>query len=146
MERMYMSVRDAARATGLSEYCIRNKIKANEIPYIKSGIKYLVNISALRDSSDNQIMRMDSSDRPGPIKLDMKELIMSKAKTPEEGEAAYKRWETFAALKLIEQLYKDKLISEKVYKSIILENAEAKDLWKFTGSLMHNGKRNGKRR
>ena len=141
MERKYMSIRDAAKVTGLSEYCIRNKIKANEIPYIKSGIKYLVDISRIKDSSDNQIIRVDYPEKPEPIKLDMKELIISKAETPEEGETAYKRWETFAALKLIEQLYKDKLISEKVYRSIILENADAKDIWKFSGINMYDKKR-----
>ncbi len=113
MERKYMSVPDAARATGLSEYCIRNKIKSNEIPYIKSGVKFLVDISAIKDSSSNGEMRADPLGKSAPIKLNMKKLIMSKAKTPEEGEAAYKRWETFAALKLIEQLYIDKQITEK---------------------------------
>ncbi len=40
---------------------------------------------------------------------------------------------TFAALKLIEQLYIDKKISEKVYRSIILENAAGDEIWRFTG-------------
>ena len=40
---------------------------------------------------------------------------------------------TFAALKLIEQLYIDKKISEKIYRSIILENAASDEIWGFTG-------------
>ena len=40
---------------------------------------------------------------------------------------------TFAALKLIEQLYMDKKISEKVYRSIILEKASDDQIRCFTG-------------
>ena len=39
----------------------------------------------------------------------------------------------FAALKLIEQLYIDGKISEKVYRSIILENASGDTIQRFTG-------------
>ncbi len=53
---------------------------------------------------------------------------------------------TFAALKLIEQLYKDKKISEKVYRSIISENAAASEIWRFTGFTTETRKRTGKKK
>ena len=53
---------------------------------------------------------------------------------------------TFAALKLIEQLYIDKKITEKVYRSIIKENAEAGDIWRFTGFATEARKVKGKRK
>ena len=53
---------------------------------------------------------------------------------------------TFAALKLIEQLYKDKKISEKVYRSIISENAAASEIWRFTGFTPETRKRTGKKK
>lgn len=48
MPRM-LSIKEAAQLSGLGEYCIRRMCKQNEIRYIKSGTKYLVNYDWLLD-------------------------------------------------------------------------------------------------
>lgn len=40
---VYMSINDAAKASGMSAHYIRDLAKANEISYHKSGMKYLIN-------------------------------------------------------------------------------------------------------
>lgn len=40
---IYMSINDAAKASGMSAHYIRDLAKANEISYHKSGMKYLIN-------------------------------------------------------------------------------------------------------
>ena len=40
---VYMSISDAAKASGMSAHYIRDLAKANEISYHKSGMKYLIN-------------------------------------------------------------------------------------------------------
>ena len=42
----YMSVREAARATGIAESLIRSKIKQNAIPGFYSGRKFVINVPA----------------------------------------------------------------------------------------------------
>lgn len=39
----YMSINDAAKASGMRAHYIRDLAKANEISYHKSGMKYLIN-------------------------------------------------------------------------------------------------------
>ena len=46
--------------------------------------------------------------------------------------AEYSAEHYFAALKLIEQLYKDGLISEQMLRSILNDHADVVDLSKFT--------------
>ena len=43
----FQSIEQAAETTGLSVYFLRQGCKANEIPFIKSGKKYLINVPAL---------------------------------------------------------------------------------------------------
>ena len=41
--KMFYSVTEVQRITGLSKHVIRNGIKSGKVPYIKSGNKYLIN-------------------------------------------------------------------------------------------------------
>ena len=43
----FMNVRDAARATGLSEYYLRKELDKGTIPHIKSGRCIMINVPAL---------------------------------------------------------------------------------------------------
>lgn len=43
----FQSIAAASRSTGLSVYFLRNGVKSGDIPHIKSGAKYLVNVPAL---------------------------------------------------------------------------------------------------
>lgn len=43
----FMSIEEAAETTGLSTFYLRNGCKAGSVPHVKSGKKYLVNVSAL---------------------------------------------------------------------------------------------------
>lgn len=47
MEKQFLKIRDAATATGLSQYFLRNGCKDGSVPHIKSGKVYLVNVPAL---------------------------------------------------------------------------------------------------
>lgn len=44
----FQKITDAARSTGLSSYFIRKGCKSGEIPHIRSGLTYYVNVPALR--------------------------------------------------------------------------------------------------
>lgn len=46
----FMSIEEAAETTGLSTFYLRNGCKAGSVPHVKSGKKYLVNVSALLQS------------------------------------------------------------------------------------------------
>jgi len=39
-----VSIGEAAKATGVSAYAVRQLVKQNQIVYIKAGVKYLVNL------------------------------------------------------------------------------------------------------
>ena len=40
--KLYMSVKEISKHSGLSEYAIRNLIANKEIPYIEAGRKFLI--------------------------------------------------------------------------------------------------------
>ena len=44
---IYLSVKDTARFTGLSEYFLRGKLKEGKIPHINSGNKIFIHIPSL---------------------------------------------------------------------------------------------------
>ena len=43
----FMNVRDAARATGLSQYYLRKELAKGTIPHLKSGRCIMINVPAL---------------------------------------------------------------------------------------------------
>lgn len=47
---VYHSIRETARITGLSEYFIRQQLKAGAVPGTYSGKKFLVNVPSLLES------------------------------------------------------------------------------------------------
>ena len=51
-EAMFQKIMDAAKITGLSPYFIRKGCKAGEIPHIRSGLTYYVNVPALLQKLD----------------------------------------------------------------------------------------------
>lgn len=50
----FMKIKDASRATGLSQYFLRRGCRAGTIPHIKSGTVYLINMPALLRLLDAQ--------------------------------------------------------------------------------------------
>lgn len=44
-----VTVKEAAKLTGMTEYFIRNKLRNNEIVYVKTGTKYLINFNLFID-------------------------------------------------------------------------------------------------
>ncbi len=48
------SIVEAAKEVGLSAYTIRRLIKENKIIYVRSGMKYLVNLDRLIDFLNGQ--------------------------------------------------------------------------------------------
>ena len=45
-EKIFVSIREAVKITGLSEFYLRQELRAGRVPYIKSGTKYLINLPA----------------------------------------------------------------------------------------------------
>ncbi len=43
----FQKIKDAAKATGLSQYFIRQGCKQGTVPHVKSGTVYLINVPAL---------------------------------------------------------------------------------------------------
>ena len=48
-EPRFASIRETSKLTGLSMYYIRRSVRNGEIPHIRSGEKYLINLSALAE-------------------------------------------------------------------------------------------------
>ena len=46
-QQPFQTIEQAAQTTGLSVYFLRQGCRANEIPYVRSGKKYLINVPAL---------------------------------------------------------------------------------------------------
>lgn len=59
---MFLSIKEVVKATGLSEYYLRQNIKAGKIPYIKSGNKILINMprlsATLNDMTDKSLVQL----------------------------------------------------------------------------------------
>lgn len=47
MEKAFMSIREAARVTGLGESYVRKGVKEKTIPFVMTGNKALVNVPLL---------------------------------------------------------------------------------------------------
>lgn len=48
----FMTISQAARVTGLSQYYLRNGCKDGSVPHIRSGEKYLINLPRLLEKLD----------------------------------------------------------------------------------------------
>ncbi len=48
--KMFMSIREMARFTGLGESYIRNEVKDGKVPYLMSGEKVLINVPMYLES------------------------------------------------------------------------------------------------
>jgi len=59
---MFLSIKEVVKVTGLSEYYLRQNIKAGKVPYIKSGNKILINMprlsATLDDLTDESLVRL----------------------------------------------------------------------------------------
>lgn len=60
LQHPYQKIPDACRATGLSQYFLRKGCRNGEVPHIRSGRTYYVNVPALLDKL---AMRTDKGDR-----------------------------------------------------------------------------------
>lgn len=45
---IYQSIKNTVKTLGVSEYFIRQRLKAGNLPHIKSGIKVLVDVNAFK--------------------------------------------------------------------------------------------------
>ncbi len=50
--KMFMSVRETARVTGLGESYIRKALKEGKVPHVKTGVKVLVNVPLYMEELD----------------------------------------------------------------------------------------------
>ena len=57
MEKLYTTVKETAEITGLSQWYIRERIKAGEIYYLQSGNKYMINLPRLLTQLDVESKR-----------------------------------------------------------------------------------------
>lgn len=59
MEKLFYTIRETAQTGILSEYALRILVKQNKIPYIKSGVKVLINyplfLQSLNEQSKNAV-------------------------------------------------------------------------------------------
>lgn len=59
---MFLSIKEVVKVTGLSEYYLRQNIKAGKVPYIKSGNKILINMprlsATLNDMTDKSLIQL----------------------------------------------------------------------------------------
>lgn len=46
-QQPFQTIEQAAQTTGLSTFYLRQRCRANEIPFVRSGKKYLINVPAL---------------------------------------------------------------------------------------------------
>lgn len=51
--KRFLSIKDAATVTGLSQYYLRAGCRDGSVPCIRSGRKYLVDVQALNSMFDN---------------------------------------------------------------------------------------------
>lgn len=54
---LFVTVREAVRVTGLSERYLRDGLRADKIPHIKTGTKYLINLPLFLAELDNMSKR-----------------------------------------------------------------------------------------
>ncbi len=52
MEKLFVSIRDAAKLTGLSMFALRNGIRSGKIAHITCGTKYMINYQRLIEQLD----------------------------------------------------------------------------------------------
>lgn len=52
----YMTIAEACRETGLSQFYLRSGCKDGSVPCVKSGRVYYINVPALLQKLDNKIM------------------------------------------------------------------------------------------
>ncbi len=57
MEKHYTTIKETAEITGLSQWYIRERIKAGEIYYLQSGNKYMINLPRLLAQLDSESKR-----------------------------------------------------------------------------------------
>lgn len=50
--KAFMTINEAARVTGLSQYYLRRGVRDGTVPYIRSGTKYLINLPRLLEQID----------------------------------------------------------------------------------------------
>lgn len=53
--KRFLSIRDAATVTGLSQFYLRNGCRDGSVPCIRSGRKYLVDVKSLNTMFDEVI-------------------------------------------------------------------------------------------
>lgn len=56
-QKMFGTIKTFAECSGLSQYEIRKRIKSGRLPYITSGMKYLINIPAALDQINSESLQ-----------------------------------------------------------------------------------------
>ena len=52
---MFLSIKEAVKVTGLSEYYFRQNLKAGKIPHLRQGNKILINMPQLLESLNKMV-------------------------------------------------------------------------------------------
>lgn len=66
-DTMFVTIKDAAIETGLSQYSIRLGCRAGSVPHIKRGEKYLINMPLFRRQLDGESLEAMKGKGPGLI-------------------------------------------------------------------------------
>lgn len=70
-EKIFMSISETGKVTGLSACYLRKGVKDGTIPHIKSGTKFLINVSMLQEQLDGRAeTRMPQDTEPQPPAID----------------------------------------------------------------------------
>lgn len=54
MEKLFVSIAEAAKATGLSTFALRKGVRNNSIPHIMCGTKYLIHYPRLLEQLEHE--------------------------------------------------------------------------------------------
>ena len=65
MAKIFYTIRETAKTGILSEFALRLLVKQNKIPYIKCGVKVLINYPLLLEHLNNQSLQAVKEDRTG---------------------------------------------------------------------------------
>ncbi len=56
-QKPYLSIKELAKETGVSEYYIRNLISEGKIPYLTAGKKFLINYNGFMEFLESESLK-----------------------------------------------------------------------------------------
>ncbi len=52
--KMFLTIKETAQLTGISQYYLRNGCRSGSVPHIMSGSRFLINVPMLLDSMNRE--------------------------------------------------------------------------------------------